>query len=414
MRLELTARVVSSRPLVLDVLDGSGPEGDLTRNSCGLLVIALVDAKLRTVLSQLVFNQMVRARLLYGGNAEFPHEFILSDLETNLGARNNTGAIDRSGLLISYRGLVEYVNVYNDGGIYYQDPMSNGYGTQKLSRDEMAQLLKTFADNAFDTLPSGPPPMNIATDRYSLTLICSRFQHVSLSGIEAKLAPLLSRLEDLKVRATAKTFYLLLYKDMIKQTALPWPFPQVPLTQLVPGRTRGIKESEALKASVPEDFLSRLPLAYRTQSDPNGSVYCTDAGKMYGVTKPQCGLSRPHCNTFGDLTAFEIQHAEDLVARIHEDPKNPSAGTTLASAAGVFWPTDVSIKLSQVGREGQRISNPEYEKYWALYFELFKAGGSGSGVDLIEGSYLYRGVRVCRVDPQAPATRCVDPNAKTH
>jgi hypothetical protein len=418
---QVIARMVSTRPFVLDVLEGAGPGAERFPPAQGeLLVIALVDAKLKSVLSKLVFNQLVKAKLIYGGNAEFPHEMVLSELTPEVNAPNTPiNSPSKSGLLLSYRGLVEFVYLYNEGRIYYQDPMFNVYATQALTRVEMAQLLKTFADTAFDSLPSDPPPMNPATDRYSLTLVCARYQHVSLPGLESKLAPLLSRLEDLKVRATSQTFYLLLYKDRVKQTVLQWPFPQFPLSQLVAGRWRDAKEKEAMKATVPEEFFSRLPLTFTSLGSPedqNRYVYCADRGKTYLATRRPCTGGRPHCNTFDNLTAYEIQRAEDVVAREHRDPKNPS-GTMLASTplnSGTLWSSDVDLRLSQVAKDGLRISNEEYEKHAPFYFDLLAGGTSGGGVSLIQDGYVYRGVRICRVDPQAPSPRCLNPDAKAN
>jgi hypothetical protein len=77
----------------------------------------------------LKFNQLIKAKLFYGGNAEFPHEMVLSEAALDAGATTG-GCSNRSGLLLSYRGNGDYVNVYNDGGIYYQDLTMNRFGTQ--------------------------------------------------------------------------------------------------------------------------------------------------------------------------------------------------------------------------------------------------------------------------------------------
>ena len=91
---------------------------------------------------------------------------------------NGPGACpSKSGIAVSIRGAVPYVNVYNDGTLYYMDYYFNTFRMQKLSPDEMAQLFKAFADSSFNSLPSSPPPDKV--DSHSVTLACSRYQRVS-------------------------------------------------------------------------------------------------------------------------------------------------------------------------------------------------------------------------------------------
>jgi hypothetical protein len=411
IRMELTGRIVSTRPLVLDVLEVAPIEKEILNLCGGVYVIALVDAKLRGVLSQLRFNQVVKATLFYGGNREFPHEMVLSDLALNAHVNSGPGScFNRSGLLVSYRGSAEYVKVYNDGSIFYQDSLFNQFRTQKLSGDELARLLKAFADNSFDTVPSSPPPMEPVFNENSLTLICSRLQNVPLAGLETKLVPLLRRIEDLRVRATSQSFYLLLTNGRKKLTILEWPFREVPLNQLERPDLAYITVPETLRHSLPEDFLSRLPLTYSslpTADDPNRYVYCTDEGKMYRLTRAPCGNGRPHCNTFQDLTAIPVRQPATTLS-------NPSPDAWSYSWPALLWPSDLGIDMTQIGPEGRRITNEDYEKRQPFYLKLYENGASGIGYSFIDGGYIYEGVRICRVDPQAPPTRCTNPDAKAY
>ncbi len=411
MHFEVTARVVSTRPLILDVLAASGPAQKTYSELCGSTIfVPLADAKLKGVISKLKFNQLVKATLFYGGNQEFPHEEVLSELVVDAPLDNLPASCpNQSGLLLSYRGLVEIVNVYNDGTILYQDVLFNRFATQNLSHQELAQLLKNFANQSFDTIPSTPAPGDSRLSRNSLTLICSRLQIISLAGLETKLGPLIQRLEDLKERATAQTFYLLLVKSRLKLGMHEWPFPQVPLSELHTGHRAGVGAPAAWKDKLPANLLSMIPAgAGAPQSTDN---YFTDGGKTYRVFRWFCSI-HPDCDAFEDLFAQEIRPAEDLVAQSHENPKNPISGTVLATVQPI-WPSDVDARLSQVPPEGQRISKEEYKKHLLLYLQLAKAGSyNGSGIDLIENGYLYHGVRICQVDPQAPPTPCMNPNDK--
>jgi len=413
LRFEVTARVVSTRPLILDVLDVTGPAQKSFAQLCGFtFFVPLADAKLKGVLSLLRFNQVVRATVFYGGNSEFPHEYVLSELAVDATPNVRTGICpSRNGLLISYRGLVEYVNVYNDGTILYQDILFNHFATEKLSHAELGPLLKTFANQNFSSIPSTPPLGELILDRNSLTLICSRLQNVSVLGLEGKLAPLISSLEALKARATSQTFYLLLLKDRAKLTIREWPFPQLSLSRFHIGHPAGIGAPVEWKDSLPQDVLSHIPESGLGERGTDN--YFTDAGEMYQVTRRGCA-GRPHCDHFEDLFAHKIRPAEELVAESHENPKNPIAGTVLATVRPI-WPDDVEVRLSQVPSQGQRIPKEEYEKHLLLYLQLAKAGSyNGLGVDLIQDGYLYRGVRICQVNPQAPPTRCLNPDDKSH
>jgi hypothetical protein len=153
LRFGMTARIVSTRPLVFDVLDLDASMKREAEGSCGFMVLPIVDAKLKPVLSRVKFNQVVKLNLFFGGNPKYPNEFVLSELA--LDAQPNSGAgvcPNRTGIAISYRGAVEYVNVYNDGSIYFRDGSFNSFSTQKLSRDEMAQLMKAAPEQTLQTV----------------------------------------------------------------------------------------------------------------------------------------------------------------------------------------------------------------------------------------------------------------------
>jgi len=339
----MTARVVSTRPLVFDVLDPDSSMKREAEGTCGLGVFPVVDAKLKPVLSRLKFNQVVRANLFYGGNPDYPQELVLSELA--LDARPDGGAgvcPNRSGIVISYRSAVEYVNVYSDGSIYFRDGYFNSFGTQKISPDELAQLLKAFGDSSFDRLPSSPPPVG-KPDRNSLTLVCARHQRVSLSGLETKIAPLLRRLDALKDRATSQTFYMLLVNGRRKLTILEWPFRKVLLSQIETNvKTRqGAPIPAAIHDPVPSDFLSKLPPAGTISvPDPDPYTYVTDAGQMYRVI---CACSgSPHCNTFDDLRITRV-----LPAAVTLADSNPAVGLYLPG--GLLWPGDLGIDIAQIG-----------------------------------------------------------------
>jgi hypothetical protein len=419
---DLIGRIVGTQPLALDVMHivSAGLLGrEDSEITCRTMAFPLVDEKLKGTLSKLKFGEVVKATLMYGGNREFPHELVLSELAPDLRPDEGSGTcFNRSGLLIFYGTALEHVKVFNDGSISYQDRWLNRFERQKLSGGELAILLKAFADQGFNSLPPSPfflfspPTLKVEPKRNLLTLLCSRLQTVSLAGLETRLAPLLARLDDLKVRATSQTYYLLKLKDRISYTPKEWPFPQVPLSQLVSQWDRGrgaynrAAVSEAMRATVPEEFLAGL----HRLNGGTPSVYYTEAGKMYWVEK-ECNTSR--CSAFQNLNVLEIPTREALMERTREYPNNALA--MVRFTVGAIWPGDTGVRLAQVGPEGIRISNSDFEKNRFLYDQLFEVGSEGGlAVPLIEDGYAYRRVRICRVDPQDKPPPCITPDEKTN
>lgn len=402
---ELTARIVSLEPFALDVLGVSGQMSKFdVDNLCGSIsIVSFADAKLKNALAQLRLNQVVKAKLFAREN-----DVVLSEVDARP-SRNAGNCSNQSGLLISYRAKNGFLSVFNDGTIFYQDQQADRFNSEKLTHDELEQLLKTFADSGFDILPSTTPPAG-TVDQNSLTLICSRLQRVSLTGQETRLATLLLRLENLKSRATSEAYYLLLTSGKKKLTILEWPFTQIRLRQVETMQRYGPNVPAVAHDPVPEDFLSKLPKfmvigdsmpnpdAY---VDENAYVFVTDAGELYRVSRGGCAPGSPTCNTFWNLQARRIQQPAAVL-------QNPS----LPFQPGLSWPSDLGIDIAIVGQEGHRITNAEYEKHQPFYFKLHELSSTGFGYSFIDDGYIYQGVRICRVDPRAPVTACTNPDDK--
>jgi hypothetical protein len=231
-------------------------------------------------------------------------------------------------------------------------------------------------------------------DRNSLTLICSRYQHVLLSGLETRLAPLLLLLEALKARATAQSYYLLLYKSKTKLTVLDWPSSRVRVSDVEALQRYGAKIPDTIHELVPDEFLSKLPLTYsrgRAEDDHNRYVYVKDGDRLYRISRPPCGGGRPHCNAFDDLFASPVAQRWTTV----------SPSFTMAPT-GIIWPQNIGLPISQVGSDGQRITRQQYEEGRPFSERLYKGGGN-----FIDAGYLYEYVRICQIDPQSKPTPCV-------
>ncbi len=343
---ELTGRVISINPLVLEVLDSKRPIPD-TGLCDFLLPILFADCETQRFYLKTAIQPSCASDPVLMWQRRFSEPIrALSAFFRGTSAGHHT-CFNSSGMLLSYRGLVEYVDVYNDGTCIRT--RSSIVLEAKSSRtEELAAILKAFAAAGFDAVSHDAPRINpdslsVAEDN-SLTLLCSRMEVLALPGRENSLAPLLAQLEELKARATAQTFYLLLLKDRVKLSVSPWPFTEVPLGQiehLQRGRIGGPGVTEAMRRAVPDDFLSRLPFdgnAIGSPPDPNRYNYFTDEGKLYAVTRGFCGNGRPHCNLFQDLISYEIPGAETVAGELPQDRKNPTSGTELVSRFGTLWP----------------------------------------------------------------------------
>jgi hypothetical protein len=413
---EVIARVVSVRPLVFEILDSSEDQwGGLA--ACGIVRIYSVDARLRDVLPQLRFRDLVKARLACADGGIV--QTILTEVKKIPGEPvyfherpPSAGCSSRIGVLVAYRKRnLEALTVYRDGLLRYSDGYGNTAGRQQLGREELARLMRAFRDAGFNFLPSTLPPIDETQGRSSITLICGRHQRVLVSGRETLLAPVLTALEGIRAGALSNSRYLLRYQEKREISLLDWPFAQVPVEQLETLKRRAqVAEYEARQANraahgpfevireeVPPEFLAKLPgtAAVTTPGDdPNRYVYVRADSKTYRVIRT-CVTGSPQCRTFEGLMVQEVPDAGVLLATtpasvVSEDQFVSSRLTGMIY--GILWPPRAGIALGEVPANGRPISNEEYAQHQPLFREVFTAGPSGLG--LIEGRYFYQGVRI--------------------
>lgn len=399
VRLRMTARIVSVDPLMFEVLDVDPPSE--ARTSCGkFLPVTAADAKLRPLLSSLRFNQVLRLTFFFADSPRgLPDKVVLESATFDIppgGACPN-----RTGIAIGYDGHGGHVNVFNDGTIRYEDPQYNVFA-EKLSHDEKAALLKSFADVSFDRIPAGPLPADPPAD-HRITLACSRGQSVPVAGLEARLTPLLTRLDHLRERATVRDYYVLLSDARHKLTILNWPFRQVTVRQIESLQQVAPQLPDAIHDPVPEDFLARLPEENPAdaKADPARFVYVAEGGRLYRVTRRSCSVVPERCRKFEDLTARRVQQTAETA--------RPNGDLTLYGPGGLYWPSDIGIPLAATEGAGRRLSNEEFAAHPPLNSKLFEWSASGMGRAFIDDGYLYEGVRICRIDPTGPPSECLHP-----
>jgi len=417
MYFDLTARIVSTRPLMVDVLDVGGPMGSDDGRMCGFSALTGVDAKLKPLLSSLKFGRVVKLRLLWSGTDFNDSQLVVTSINFDATSDDGPGACpSKSGIAVSIRGPVPYVNVYNDGRLYYMDYYFNTFRMEKLSPDEMAQVFTAFAESSFNSLPSSPPPVG-KVDSHSVTLACSRYQRVPDRGLDARLAPVMKQFDLLKARATEHAYYLLMTSGRRKLTILDWPFTQVRLSDIASLRNHPGTQSPALQETVPADFMAKLPQGKvitgpvnPDEDPPDRYVYVRDQGRLYRVIRNACWGATPHCTAFRDMSAALVEQVRpgDLTMRPPSEKVTtiPPRETQLFLSPALEWPSYLGVNIADVPKEGHKLTNEEFERQ-PLYSKLL--GGSGSTGRFIEGDYMYLDVRVCRVDAGAPPSQCVSP-----
>ena len=416
---QVIARVLSPSPLIIEVLD-TEPWGNYEPDNCGIRVIRSIDAKLRASVANLSYNELIKAKMFFAGDFK-SLKVVLADVEAISGPRiyfhTQAGkhfCANRTGRLIVYHGPTgDLVTVYNDGGIYYRNSLLRGFSQQRLSTEELSELLTAFGHSHFEQLATTIPASD-KPEKSTLTLICSRFQDVSTTGHESDLASLLRRMDGIAAKAVSQTHFLLRPGKRIALDVRPWPYPRVSLDGFQERKQLAIKQKmygpqtipgnfEEMHQQLADDFLRGLPprvSTHRLEDDPNWYVYFAQGEKLYRVAYSGCTPAAPVCKTFENLDISAVVTPDAFLARFKQDYQTPS-GSVLGAPAGWLWPRDMAPRLATVPPEGTVVSNQEYENHKSLYFDLLKAGRGGA--NFIEDGFIYENVKFCQVDPGSPS-----------
>jgi hypothetical protein len=443
-RFNVIARVLQPAPLMLEVLDSwtqtldrnmrvveTGARAADDSSFCVVDPDQTVDLASKAVVSALRLNDIVTADVILNRNARRANA-MFGATPTLINVRKakapvrvfHTGHVEpecanRSGRLVEYLGPEdgELTIVYNDGVIYHRNAAYLTFTRERLSRTEVSDLLHAFRDANFDAMPTTFPQKQSA-NRPSLALIAARYQRVALGDGDARLAPLLKRIDALADRATSHAHYLLKSAPGAPIVVTPWAHADVDLARLVDTRTRlSDAAPEAWRRPVPADLLASLP-AERNEwgygdSDPNRSVYFSQAGRLYRVARPFSCADARGC-VFRELNTAEVAepafgtcepgttNCQTIVypdGRREHTRRDPS----LTAASGLLWPQSMGVKLRDVPPSGLTFSTDEYNRHKAIYFPLMKLRRSGPSY--IEDGILYAHVRVCLIeDGDDPAT----------
>jgi hypothetical protein len=411
-RMGFVARIVSLRPLIVEILDASS---DQSRDFhyCQITRIFSVDASARHILRRLRFNDVVKGELVLaeGGLAKY----VLTDLKRVQGEpgyfheRDKAACDDRTGTLMVYQAPSSgRLVLYNDLTISYRDAKGKFFDRQKLGPEVLNRLMQSFGDANFNAFPSRKWTDELATDS-AITLACGRYQKVMFDGHEAALARVLQTVDDVRSIALANTSYVLSYKERRKIAFLDWPLPDLP-----PDRVENLKQYAALdeqranaanrpvdirfrafQQRLPQDFLDKLPVfpSYTLQS--NAEMYVKSDSRIFRLVRDG-GVAPVRAGTLYEIRVEEVIPSENAFQKMANPTAEPPCAS-LASSGGLLWPSDTGVELQRIPSTGQFVSLEEFAAHQPLYGRILSSC-SGAGFDFIEGGYLYKNVQLARVD----------------
>jgi hypothetical protein len=445
---QMIARVVGVRPLAIEVLDTDmRDQGGL--HACAQRRIYSVDARLREILPQLKFNDLVMARMsfVYGGTDSLvlTQVAVISGVPAYFHPRSQDSVCaNRAGTLTAYREPGGETAVYNDGSIYYRDSWGKVFDRQRLGPEELARLMQSFQKAGFETLANSMPPVDGTRGQPSLSLTCARYQRVLVSGNQSALAPVLRILQQVKTKALAEAYYFLRYEERREITFLEWPFPQLPIGQ-AGAKIRAVASEEfaarCANRPVPSDFrmfhqdlpapfFHKLPASFsmNRDTDPNRDAYVRSGSRIYRVTWSKCTETVSGCRNLPQLKALTVDEGVTPVHLFTPPMDKPSTAPGAAAVTGcpvapaaicrlpaedngcsllvgirsVLWPASAGVTLRDVPAKGRPITDAEYARDEALFRELRAAENCGQGIDFVEGRYWYRNVKMSHLDRAAP------------
>ncbi len=340
VRILFIARVLGTSPLRLEMLDSRAQQVDRNMTvvvddvsagrdpgTCGVdlwRTTMPVAGDVKSLLPMLRFNDLVTGTWMLQRDRARPESLldgrtVISELRKVTGPPTWFHSVpatpncqDRSGRLIIYvdpsGGLL---TVYNDGGIQYSTQYGQVFSQERMSRDELQELLAAFGEASIDTV--SPAPDSAANRSGSkLVLAAARYQLVFTDVPPPSLAPVIGRMNRLKGRAMSNA-------RLILRT----------------GAARAIQPGEAADA---EDIVT----AVRTRQ----------AASIRSIIRPD--------GTPGS-ERMDIDKIPELAL--------------LFGAKKYLWPRDLGVRLSDVPAGGLTLAWSEVEQHKLVYYGLLNSGG---------------------------------------
>jgi hypothetical protein len=394
----------------------------------------VVDLASRPVVETLRLNDIVTGDIMMQRDEKMP-DAVLRATPVLTNVRKASGPVslvasagakrcaNHSGVLIEYwaGSNGKTTIVYNDGGIFHRNAALLTFDQEKLSPAELSDLLRSFGEAHFDSVPSEFPREDWRS-RPSLTLIGARYQHVALKDGDGLLAPVVKRLEALADRSMSQARYVLKRDHPIPLVVHPWPYPEVALDKLMDPRHTSARDApQAWAQQVPKEFLSSLP-GYETTADdarrdPNRTLHFSYAGRLYRVARSITCAASSDCQ-FRMLLVAEVAEPVSgecasgmlhCVTQVFPDGRRVTrrVDSDLTRHSGRLWPRAVAVRLRDVPSSGMTITKDEYDRHNEIYFPLLQ--WRRLGAPYIEDGLLYDHVRMCQIDKGGDATCEITP-----
>jgi hypothetical protein len=446
-RIRLVARVLNAAPLMLDVLNArfqmvdrsmkvvdTGREDREPATCQGPQRMPIVDLASKPVVETLRLNDIITGDIMMQRSEKMP-DAILMATQVFTNVRKASGPVplvatasakrcaNHSGVLIEYwtGSNGKTTIVYNDGGVFHRNAALLSFDQQKLAPAELSDLLRSFNDANFDSVPTEFPQKD-SSSRPSLTLIGTRYQRVALKDGDPLLAPLVKRLDALADRSMSQARYILKRDDPIPLDVRPWPYAEVDLEKLMdPRNTSSSTAPQAWAQQVPKALLASLPGDGTTgddpRRDPNRTVHFSHAERIYRVARSISCAASSVCQ-FRMLSVAQVAEPASgectlgmlkCVTQIFPDGRRVTTrvDSDLTRKSGRLWPRALGVRLRDVPSEGMTITKDEYDRHNEIYFPLLQ--WRMLGAPFIEDGLLYDHVRVCQIDKGADATCEITP-----
>jgi len=361
---EIIARVLNTEPFIVEVLD-SKPYPSYIFDGLGIQEGLFVSQSEKGKIQSLKFNDVISGNH-YGftyASDELAFGTAIKDIkkidgQINYFSGSPSPFANRSGTLIRYTPTTTnsngFILIFNDRKVFYRDNNNNIFADKQLTEKELEDLLQLFSQTKFNDIAS-----NFSVSRYfpSLSLICNRYQPISLNQNSSNLKLITDKLDSIidsyRSEATRKLTYNKKY--IIKS----WEYESI------------VPLDEANKITFRQENKARLsqlkpPESLKKEVDEFNTYYLYK-GKIYGVSFGSC--IDGSAGTWGCFGSKELK-TEVNGGRHYK-----------------IWPQELSIKLKNVGTSGTTISKENYLAHKDFYDTLLTWN---DGLLFLEGDYLYQ------------------------
>lgn len=201
---KIIARVLNAEPFIVEVID-SKPHPSYVFDGLGIQEGLFVSQSEKDKIQSLKFNDIISGNL-YGftyASVELAFGTAIKDIKKIDGQIDYFNGspnlfANRSGTLIRYTPTTTnsngFVLIFNDRKVFYRDNNNNIFTDKQLTEKELDDLLKLFSQTKFNDISS-----DFSVSRYfpSLSLICNRYQPISLNQNESNLKLITNKLDSI-------------------------------------------------------------------------------------------------------------------------------------------------------------------------------------------------------------------------